>query len=145
VIITSTPGLLECPDSLQIIRTAGLKEEVLITLQIVSDLSYAWEIVDSVFTGEMQLGLKKDPSLVEKLRATFLKVNRTHLFGILCLHLFLGIQFGANMYSNTTENELLKVSMYIQCGLAWSHDTTMPQGCQIFFGATCQNGKNIPK
>jgi WASH complex subunit strumpellin len=46
----------------------------LITLQIVSDLSYAWEIVDPAFTDEMQMGLKKDPSLVEKLRSTFLKV-----------------------------------------------------------------------
>ena len=58
----------------QIIRTAGLKEEVLITLQLVSDVSYAWEIVDVAFTEQMQLGLKKDPSLVGKLRATFLKV-----------------------------------------------------------------------
>jgi WASH complex subunit strumpellin len=46
----------------------------LITLQIVSDLSYAWEIVDPAFTDEMQMGLKKDPSLVGKLRSTFLKV-----------------------------------------------------------------------
>jgi WASH complex subunit strumpellin len=53
---------------------AGLKEEILITLQIVSDLSYAWEIVDPAFTDEMQMGLKKDPSLVGKLRSTFLKV-----------------------------------------------------------------------
>ncbi len=59
----------------QIIRTAGLKEDILITLQIVSDLSYAWEIVDSAFTSEMQIGLKKDPSLVGKLRATFLKAS----------------------------------------------------------------------
>jgi len=59
----------------QIIRTAGLKEDILITLQIISDLSYAWEIVDSAFTSEMQIGLKKDPSLVGKLRATFLKAS----------------------------------------------------------------------
>ena len=47
---------------------------MLITLQLVSDVSYAWEIVDVAFTEQMQLGLKKDPSLVGKLRATFLKV-----------------------------------------------------------------------
>ena len=30
----------------QMIRVINIKEEVLITLQIVADLSYAWEIVD---------------------------------------------------------------------------------------------------
>jgi hypothetical protein len=56
------------------IRTINIKEDVLITLQIVGDLSYAWEIVDS-YTSIMQEGIKKDPSLVIKLRATFLKVK----------------------------------------------------------------------
>jgi WASH complex subunit strumpellin len=58
----------------QMIRTINIKEDVLITLQIVGDLSYAWEIVDS-YTNIMQEGIKKDPSLVIKLRATFLKVR----------------------------------------------------------------------
>jgi hypothetical protein len=58
----------------QMIRTINIKEDVLITLQIVGDLSYAWEIVDS-YTSIMQEGIKKDPSLVIKLRATFLKVR----------------------------------------------------------------------
>ncbi|CAG2056387.1 unnamed protein product [Timema podura] len=55
------------------IRTANVKEDVLITLHIVGDLSYAWETVDS-YTTYMQEGIKKDPSLVIKLRATFLKL-----------------------------------------------------------------------
>jgi len=58
----------------QMIRTINIKEDVLITLQIVGDLSYAWEIVDS-YTSIMQEGIKEDPSLVIKLRATFLKLS----------------------------------------------------------------------
>ncbi|XP_076462616.1 WASH complex subunit 5-like [Babylonia areolata] len=57
----------------QMIRTINIKEEVLITIQIVADLSYAWNIMDS-YTGYMQQGIKRDPSLVIKLRATFLKM-----------------------------------------------------------------------
>jgi len=53
----------------------GMKEDVLITLQIVGDLSYAWQLVES-YTKLMQDGIKKDPSLVSKLRATFLKVRK---------------------------------------------------------------------
>lgn len=57
----------------QMIRTINIKEEVLITIEIVADLSYAWDIIDS-YTGYMQQGIKRDPSLVIKLRATFLKM-----------------------------------------------------------------------
>ncbi|XP_071117463.1 WASH complex subunit 5-like [Haliotis cracherodii] len=56
------------------IRTINIKEEVLINIGIVADLSYAWNIIDS-YTGYMQQGIKKDPSLVIKLRATFLKMS----------------------------------------------------------------------
>ncbi len=56
------------------IRTAGIRDDVLVTLTLVGDLTYAWEIVDT-FTVEMQEGIKKDASLVGKLRATFLKVQ----------------------------------------------------------------------
>ena len=57
------------------IRTAGIRDDDLVTLQLVGDLSYAWELVDS-FTMDMQDGIKRDPALVGKLRATFLKVGR---------------------------------------------------------------------
>ena len=56
------------------IRTAGIRDDDLVTLQLVGDLSYAWELVDS-FTMDMQDGIKRDPALVGKLRATFLKVS----------------------------------------------------------------------
>ncbi|KAG1662783.1 WASH complex subunit 5 [Nymphon striatum] len=57
----------------QMLRTINIKEEVLITIHIVGDLSYAWLVIDS-FTPYMQHGVKEDPSLVIKLRATFLKL-----------------------------------------------------------------------
>uniref|UniRef100_A0A3Q3NNN0 WASH complex subunit 5 n=1 Tax=Mastacembelus armatus TaxID=205130 RepID=A0A3Q3NNN0_9TELE len=55
------------------IRTINIKEEVLITMQIVGDLSYAWQIIDS-FTSIMQESIRVNPSMVTKLRATFLKL-----------------------------------------------------------------------
>jgi len=57
----------------QMIRTINIKEEVMITIQIVADLSYAWEIMDS-YTVMMQQAIKSRPTLVKKLRATFLKM-----------------------------------------------------------------------
>ncbi|KTG31971.1 hypothetical protein cypCar_00022366 [Cyprinus carpio] len=57
----------------QMIRTINIKEEVLITMQIVGDLSYAWQIIDS-FTSIMQESIRANPSMVTKLRATFLKL-----------------------------------------------------------------------
>nr|XP_020670201.1 WASH complex subunit 5 [Pogona vitticeps] len=57
----------------QMIRTINIKEEVLITMQIVGDLSYAWQLIDS-FTSIMQESIRATPSMVTKLRATFLKL-----------------------------------------------------------------------
>ena len=56
------------------IRTINVKEEVLIQIQIIGDLSYAWYIIDN-YTRFMQNLIKKDPGLVKKLRATFLKLG----------------------------------------------------------------------
>ncbi|XP_069587983.1 WASH complex subunit 5 [Ranitomeya imitator] len=57
----------------QMIRTINIKEEVLITMQIVGDLSFAWQLIDS-FTSIMQESIRANPSMVTKLRATFLKL-----------------------------------------------------------------------
>lgn len=57
------------------LRSINIKEEVSIHLQVITDMSYAWHIMDA-YTTYMQKGIKEDPSLVVKLRATFLKVNR---------------------------------------------------------------------
>ena len=68
-------SLLDTKSSLrQMIRIAGIKEDVLVTLQIIGDISYAWEIVET-YTEFMQEGVKEDPALVKKLRTTFLKLT----------------------------------------------------------------------
>ncbi|CAK8692488.1 unnamed protein product [Clavelina lepadiformis] len=58
----------------QMIRTVNIKEEVLITIEIVADLSYAWILIDQHYTNLMQQRIKTNASLVIKLRATFLKL-----------------------------------------------------------------------
>lgn len=57
----------------RMLRTINIKEEYLILMQVIGDLSYAWEIIDHHFTPIMQSRIKADPSSVTKLRATFLK------------------------------------------------------------------------
>lgn len=57
----------------QMIRNMNIKEDVLITMQIIGDLSYGWELIDC-FTPYMQLGIKREPTIVIKLRAIFLKL-----------------------------------------------------------------------
>ncbi|KAJ8983482.1 hypothetical protein NQ317_014941 [Molorchus minor] len=58
----------------QMLRNMNIKEDVLINLQIIGDLSYAWELIDS-YTSIMQVGIKREPTLVIKLRAVFLKLS----------------------------------------------------------------------
>ena len=65
------------------IRIAGIEEDVLVTLQIIGDLSYAWKIIDT-YTEFMQDGVKDDPALVKRLRATFLKVQKNCLKFYVC-------------------------------------------------------------
>ena len=57
------------------ISVLGMRDDDLVTLQLVGDFSYAWEIIDC-FTLDMQEGVKKDPTTLGKLRAMFLKVNK---------------------------------------------------------------------
>lgn len=40
----------------QMIRNMNIKEDILINLQIIGDISYAWEIIDS-YTSIMQFGM----------------------------------------------------------------------------------------
>lgn len=58
------------------LKTISIKEETLIKLDIISDLTYSWSVIDN-YTVFMQQGIQKDPSLVIKLRATFLKLSST--------------------------------------------------------------------
>eukprot|EP00049_Salpingoeca_infusionum_P018780 m.358747 g.358747 ORF g.358747 m.358747 type:complete len:1177 (-) comp18266_c0_seq1:307-3837(-) len=57
----------------QMIRTINIQEEFLQTMGVVSDISYAWQIIDT-YTPNMQAQIQRDPLLVIKLRATFLKL-----------------------------------------------------------------------
>ncbi len=56
------------------VKTLSIREEVLVTAQLIADLSYAWRIIDHCFTQFMQDGIKGDPGLVAQLRAAFLKL-----------------------------------------------------------------------
>ncbi|XP_062543683.1 WASH complex subunit 5 [Armigeres subalbatus] len=57
----------------QMFHTISIKEDDLINLQLIGDFSYAWRLIDS-YTPMMQENIKKNPSLVIKLRSTFLKL-----------------------------------------------------------------------
>ncbi|CAG0914246.1 unnamed protein product [Notodromas monacha] len=56
------------------LRLLTLKEEFLVTLQVVGDLSYAWELYDGLVP-EIQKLIAENPAIVAKLRATFLKLS----------------------------------------------------------------------
>ncbi|XP_076032316.1 WASH complex subunit strump [Oratosquilla oratoria] len=57
-----------------LVRVAGVSEDDLVTLALISDISYAWILIDE-YTEIMQTAIKKDPSNVAKLRAAFLKLS----------------------------------------------------------------------
>ena len=55
------------------VRTVHVRDEVIATLSIISDFSYAWEIM-AEYVKLMQAYIKKDPKVVLLLRAIFLKM-----------------------------------------------------------------------
>lgn len=57
----------------QMIETVNIKEETLINIQIIGDLSYAWICINN-YTECMQHSISKPPYLVINLRAIFLKL-----------------------------------------------------------------------
>ena len=57
----------------QMVRTISIKEEVLVLISVIADVSYAWEIIDG-YTEYMQRAIRDDPAVVIRLRATFLKL-----------------------------------------------------------------------
>jgi WASH complex subunit strumpellin len=57
----------------QMINTCNIKDDALIQMETISDMSYGLQLIDN-FTSEMQKLIKNKPSLVIKLRATFLKL-----------------------------------------------------------------------
>ncbi|XP_037938965.1 WASH complex subunit homolog 5 [Teleopsis dalmanni] len=58
----------------KMIQILNVKEDILINLQIISDFSYAWLLIDRDFTTTMQQSIKKQPKSVMQLRAVFLKL-----------------------------------------------------------------------
>jgi len=70
-----TQYISETKDSLlTMIRLAGAEDDILVQLQILSDFSYGWHIVDN-FTGLMQSQIKEEPQRVAELRSLFLKLS----------------------------------------------------------------------
>eukprot|EP00004_Rigifila_ramosa_P027670 TRINITY_DN9095_c0_g1_i1.p1 TRINITY_DN9095_c0_g1~~TRINITY_DN9095_c0_g1_i1.p1 ORF type:complete len:1142 (+),score=349.87 TRINITY_DN9095_c0_g1_i1:288-3428(+) len=57
----------------QMLRTINIRDEVVVIIEIVADISYAWSIVKN-YVDLMQARIKQDPSTTIKLRATFLKL-----------------------------------------------------------------------
>ncbi|CAG0896952.1 unnamed protein product [Darwinula stevensoni] len=68
-----------------LLRLVNVNEKTLTIIQIVGDVSYAWEIVDSV-TPQMQQEITKDPGIVSKLRAVFLKLSSALDLPLLRIH-----------------------------------------------------------
>ena len=66
--VTDTANFL-----LQMINTCNITDDALVQMQIISDMSYALQLIDN-FTIEMQRLIKQKPSIVIKLRSTFLKL-----------------------------------------------------------------------
>ncbi|KAL0871882.1 hypothetical protein ABMA27_004343 [Loxostege sticticalis] len=56
-----------------ILRAATLKEDSLVTLETIADVSYAWCTIDS-YTNFMQDSIKENPAVTSRLRALFLKL-----------------------------------------------------------------------
>lgn len=57
----------------QMLRIVNIKEEILSTIGLISDIGYCWQIIDD-YVPYMQARIKRDPTSVLKLRATFLKL-----------------------------------------------------------------------
>ncbi|KAJ0178248.1 hypothetical protein K1T71_006071 [Dendrolimus kikuchii] len=56
-----------------LLRSAALKDESLVTLETIADVSYAWCTIDS-YTKYMQDSIKENPAVTSRLRALFLKL-----------------------------------------------------------------------
>lgn len=56
-----------------ILRAGTLKEDSLVTLETIADVSYAWCTIDS-YTNFMQDSIKENPAVTSRLRALFLKL-----------------------------------------------------------------------
>jgi len=58
----------------KMIRLVNVKGDVLVAISTISDISYAWEIIND-YIDAMQSHIREDPSLIIKMRSTFLKLD----------------------------------------------------------------------
>lgn len=66
--------LTESKEALKnLLRAASLKEDSLVTLETIADVSYAWCTIDT-YTKYMQDSIKENPAVTSRLRALFLKL-----------------------------------------------------------------------
>lgn len=76
--IKSTSTIVQCLSESKnalrnALRAASLREESLVTLETVADVSYAWCTID-LYTNLMQNMIKENPAVTSRLRALFLKL-----------------------------------------------------------------------
>lgn len=66
--------LTDSKDALKnLLRAASLKEDSLVNLETIADVSYAWCTID-LYTKHMQDSIKENPAVTSRLRALFLKL-----------------------------------------------------------------------
>ncbi|KAK2722383.1 hypothetical protein QYM36_002799, partial [Artemia franciscana] len=78
--VDSHPHIRQCMIDIgttvkQMIRIINISDNLIVTLQLISDFSYAWGDHINHFVPKMQTLAKKDPNTISRLRATFLKLS----------------------------------------------------------------------
>lgn len=58
----------------KMIRLVNVKGDLIVSISTISDISYAWEIIHD-YIEAMQVKIREDPSLIVKIRSTFLKLD----------------------------------------------------------------------
>jgi len=58
----------------KMIRYVNIRDSVVVILNTVSDISYAWELIQE-YVGEMQENIKEDPGVIVKMRSIFIKLS----------------------------------------------------------------------
>ncbi len=58
----------------RMVRIGHMTEKVMVTFDIITDIAYAWELIDD-YVASMQALIKRDPANVLKLRAIFVKLS----------------------------------------------------------------------
>ncbi|XP_065361019.1 WASH complex subunit homolog 5 [Calliphora vicina] len=99
----------------RMIQIINVKENILINIQLISDLSYAWHLIDRDFTSIMQDSIKKQPKSVIRLRAAFLKLASALEIPLMRINLAKSEDLisVSNYYSSELANYMRKVLQII--------------------------------